>query len=100
MDKKAKKNDKNKTKYYLVNPDFEEGLARAMTYGSKKYGDFNYRNLPPLGLKRKYYSALRRHVYACYSKKEKWIFVTNEDEGETELVRCAKLQLYEILDKE
>lgn len=69
MDKKFKKDDEDKVKYHLLDPDFLEELAKVLGFGAKKYGENNYNLGTDQDFKR-LYSALMRHLEA-WRKKEK-----------------------------
>ena len=58
---KAIKNDKDKIRMDLLPPKALEGIARAMTYGSIKYADYNYKNGDGLEW-RQPYAAMLRHL--------------------------------------
>ncbi len=60
--KKGRKNDKNKARYDLVNPEFVEGVASVLTFGANKYSANNWQNIE-CGTER-YYAALIRHIQA------------------------------------
>lgn len=61
------KNDKKKARFELIDPFFEEELAKVLTYGAEKYADNNWQNLED-GIDR-HYAALRRHL-AAYRQGE------------------------------
>jgi hypothetical protein len=61
------KHDTCKTRYDLVDPEFEQGVAKVMTHGADVYGD---RNWEEGILVRRLYAAARRHLDA---------FITGED---------------------
>lgn len=61
------KYDKGKLRFDLVLPIWEEGIARALTYGANKYTDNSWQNVDDF--KNRYYAALRRHLNA-YRKGE------------------------------
>lgn len=64
----GKKEDMEKLRYDLVDADFEEQLAKAMTYGANKYASDNWKKVEdPVN---RYYAALRRHL-AAWRKGEK-----------------------------
>lgn len=64
----GKKNDEGKLRYDLLDPEFEEQVVKALTYGAKEYGPNNWQNLEdPIN---RYYAALRRHL-AAWRKGEK-----------------------------
>lgn len=56
------KYDNEKLWYNLIDPEFEEDVAKVATFGLKKYGELNWMKVDN-GSKR-YYNALRRHLKA------------------------------------
>jgi hypothetical protein len=64
---KGTKNDKDKVRLDLIEPEFIEGLGKVLTMGAKKYSDNNWQN--NLETKR-IFAALFRHLIA-YRKGEK-----------------------------
>lgn len=64
----GKKNDLGKLRFDLVDADFEEQLAKVITYGANKYAPDNWKKVEdPVN---RYYAALRRHL-AAWRKGEK-----------------------------
>lgn len=59
----ATKADDGKIRFDLLSPEFECEMAMGLTFGAKKYDDFNYLKGDGLELKRPY-AALRRHLNA------------------------------------
>lgn len=62
MDNKteSRKNDRGKLRFDLIDPNFEEELARILTFGARKYAPNNWQNLED-GINR-HYAALQRHL--------------------------------------
>lgn len=58
---KGVKHDDDKARYALVSPAGLEAEARGMTYGAKKYGDYNWRKGIAVS---RYISAALRHIFA------------------------------------
>jgi isopentenyl diphosphate isomerase/L-lactate dehydrogenase-like FMN-dependent dehydrogenase len=65
---KGLKFDQEKLWYNLIDPEFEEDIAKVATFGLKKYGELNWQKVEN-GSKR-YFNALRRHLKA-WEKGEK-----------------------------
>lgn len=62
------KYDEGKTRFDLVDPEFEELVAKVMTFGANKYKPNSWQNVEdPVN---RYYAALRRHINA-WRKGEK-----------------------------
>ena len=59
--------DGDKLRYELVPVEVEEELAKALTYGAKKYKANSWQNVEPFN--DRYYAALRRHI-ALWRKGE------------------------------
>jgi len=55
------KDDQDKLRMSLVQPEFIEGIAEVLTEGAKVYGANNWKTLPPKD-KYRYKDALLRHV--------------------------------------
>lgn len=72
--------DKEKPDFDLIEPEFEEGIARVLTYGAKKYAANNWQKIES----RRYRSALRRH-WSAYRKGERF----DEETGESHLYHIA-----------
>ena len=64
---KGTKNDNDKVRLDLIEPEFVEGLGKVLTMGAKKYSDNNWQN--NLETKR-IFGAMFRHLIA-YRKGEK-----------------------------
>ncbi len=62
VSKEFVKHDKEKEIFSLIDPEHEEGLAKVLTHGAKKYADENWKLCKTPW--RTYYSALRRHLAA------------------------------------
>ena len=58
----GKKNDKAKTRFDLLQADFELAIAQVLTHGAKKYGANNWQKVEEPT--ERYYAALRRHLSA------------------------------------
>ena len=68
MKNNFKKYDTEKIRFDLLWGPFIEGMADVMTYGAiRKYDDDNWQNCDNL---RRYFSALMRHCWAMWYKKE------------------------------
>lgn len=61
--------DGDKPKMSLIPPHAAFAMARALTYGAKKYDSYNYKNGKGLDWDR-YTSALMRHLYAWMGGEE------------------------------
>ena len=57
---RGKKYDNDKIRYDLLDPSFEELVAKVLTFGAKKYGDHNWKNVA--NKTNRYYAAMRRHI--------------------------------------
>ena len=85
------KYDQEKIRYDLVDPEFEEGVARVLTYGAKKYAPNNWLKCNSV---MQYYAALRRHLA---------LFIMGEDDDpETGLshifnIGCCAMFMYGLL---
>jgi hypothetical protein len=62
---KAKKLDQNKPRMELLDPSFLLEVAKGLTYGAKKYSDFNYMEGEGLEYSR-IYAAAQRHLLEFY----------------------------------
>lgn len=60
MTEKGIKFDSKKTCYHLIDPDFEESVAKVATFGLNKYGEFNWQSVD--SAHKRYFNALRRHI--------------------------------------
>ena len=78
----GKKNDTGKARYDLVSPEFEEAVAKVLTFGAEKYEPNNWQKVEDG--KDRYYSALRRHL-AAYRTGEK----VDEESGLSHLAHAA-----------
>jgi len=58
----GRKDDQEKPRFDLIEPQFERKLAEVLTSGAARYGDENWKKVPE-GRPR-YYAALRRHLQA------------------------------------
>lgn len=58
----GKKNDDGKLRFDLLPPEFEEAVTEVLTYGAKKYGENNWKQVE--NATERYYAALRRHLNA------------------------------------
>lgn len=76
------KNDDGKTRYDLVLPEFEEGVAKVLTFGADKYEANNWMNVEDP--KNRYYAAVRRHL-AAWRKGE----LIDEESGLPHLAHVA-----------
>lgn len=65
---KGIKYDDGKLRYNLIDPEFEEDIAKVATFGFTKYGKLNWQKVNE-GTER-YFNALRRHIKA-WEKGEK-----------------------------
>lgn len=54
------KYDTDKLRYDLIDPLFEEELAKVATFGCRKYGELNWQKVD--NGKKRYFNALRRHL--------------------------------------
>lgn len=64
----GRKYDHGKLRFDLVPPGALEEIVKAITYGSKKYGDDNWRRVEQG--RARYFAALMRHAWA-YARGEK-----------------------------
>ena len=64
----GRKDDKGKTRFDLVDTEFEEAVAEVLTYGANKYAPDSWRHIEDAV--NRYYASLRRHINA-YRKGEK-----------------------------
>lgn len=76
------KNDKEKAKLYLIEPEFIEGTGRVLTHGASTYSPDNWKRCPTPWAS--YYSALQRHLSAI-AKGE----VVDPDSGENHIYHVA-----------
>ena len=58
----GRKDDKNKLRFDLIRPEFEEELVRVLTIGANRYGANNWQQVDDFD--NRYYAALRRHLNA------------------------------------
>lgn len=85
--KSGLKFDTAKARFDLVDPRFEEEVAKILTYGAAKYDDNNWQLLEN-GTDR-YYAALRRHLNAWW-KGEKM----DPESGSRHLSHCATCLMF------
>ena len=64
---KFTKYDGEKVRFDLLYGKFIEGIAQVMTFGAEKYDDDNWHKCPSM---RRYFSALMRHLWVWWFKKE------------------------------
>ena len=62
MSEQGNKNDDNKTRFDLLEPDFINEVAKVMTHGAHKYGPENWKKVG--NAKARYMAALLRHINA------------------------------------
>jgi len=94
--KEFKKFDNDKIMLELIDPTFEEGIGKILTFGAKKYDVDNWKlgNTPED--RQRYIGALLRHVSA-YRKGE----ITDPDSGESHLYHAAcNLMFLDYFDKQ
>lgn len=60
----GRKDDQEKLRFDLLAVKPLEELVRVLMHGAKKYGDFNYRQVPEA--RRRYYAAALRHLTAWW----------------------------------
>lgn len=77
-----RKDDGEKLRFDLIEPEFEEDLAKVLTLGAEKYAANSWQNLPDA--EDRYYAALRRHLNA-YRQGEK----VDEESGLSHLAHVA-----------
>ena len=91
-----KKNDKDKTMFSLVEPDFIKGVAEILTEGAKTYGIENWKSLPE-SERRRYKDALLRHINTYMSDD-----IIDQDSGKHHLLHvacnCMFLHYFDKLD--
>lgn len=58
----GRKDDQEKARFDLIEPQFERKLAEVLTLGATRYGDENWKRVPEG--RTRYYAALRRHLQA------------------------------------
>ena len=68
------KHDQGKPRFDLIDPIFEEELAKVMAHGAEKYSDNTWQNVPDAV--ERYHGAIRRHL--CELKKGN---LTDPDSG-------------------
>lgn len=66
----GRKDDSDKLRYDLLDPEFVEGIVKILTFGAKKYEPQNWRKLKDNGGPDRCYAALQRHM-AEYRKGNK-----------------------------
>ena len=77
----ATKHDQGKVRYEFIDPMFLEDVAKVLTFGAQKYGDWNFKKGLESG---RVYSALMRHIEA-WRKGEK----VDAETGITHLAHAA-----------
>lgn len=80
----GKKADGDKVRFELLIPEFIESVARVMTFGAKKYGDWNYLLLQ----RERVIGALHRHVNA-YQQGER----DDPETGESHLIHATRCMM-------
>ncbi len=85
----GKKADSDKVRFELLIPEFIEAFARVMTFGAKKYGDWNYLLLQ----RERVIGAVHRHINA-YQQGEH----NDPETGESHLIHatCCMMMLWGI----
>jgi hypothetical protein len=85
----GKKADGDKVRFELLIPEFMEAFARVMTYGAKKYGDWNYLLLQ----RERVIGAVYRHINA-YQRGER----NDPETGESHLIHatCCMMMLWGV----
>lgn len=85
----GKKADSEKIRFELLIPEFIEAFARVMTFGTKKYGDWNYLLLQ----RERVIGAVHRHINA-YQRGER----NDPETGESHLIHatCCMMMLWGI----
>lgn len=78
----GKKNDAGKARYDLVLPEFEDAVAKVLTFGAEEYGANNWQKVEDR--ENRYYAALRRHI-AAWRKGEE----LDEESGLPHLAHAA-----------
>lgn len=78
----GKKNDEDKNRLDLIEPEFIEGVGEVLTFGAKKYEPNNWQNVDDA--QDRYYAALLRHLFA-WRKGEK----NDEESGLSHLKHAA-----------
>lgn len=62
------KHDQEKIRWSLLPWDSVELMVKGLMYGSKKYGDYNWKNVPDS--RNRYFAALMRHMLAWFRGEE------------------------------
>lgn len=79
-----RKDDAAKNRYDLLDPLFEDELAKVLTDGAAKYSDNNWQNATPAEAKARYVAAARRHLNAYARGK-----AVDDESGSSHLVHAA-----------
>ena len=88
--------DNEKIMFELIEPAFEEGIAKILTFGAKKYAVDNWKLGDTPEDRQRYIGALRRHINA-YRKGE----IIDPDSGESHLYHAAcNLMFLDYFDKQ
>lgn len=66
--KRGIKNDTNKLMWYLLPMESVYEIMKVLQSGAKKYPPYNWKNVKPF--RKRYYSAIMRHLYARFFKNE------------------------------
>jgi len=68
VDERARRFNGGKTRFDLVDPEFEEGVARVLTFGADKYGEDNWKTSYNTEHHEEFvsgcYASLRRHLHS------------------------------------
>lgn len=83
LNMEGRKDDDGKLRYDLLDVDFEEEMAKVITYGATHYAPESWKNVPDA--KNRYYAALRRHVAAI----RKGEFINDKDGGVSHFAQIA-----------
>lgn len=85
--KKGTKYDKDKPRWVLLPFKEVEEIVDVLTYGSKKYADFNWQHVKPG--KDRYFSAMMRHISAWKNGE-----VLDQESGLSHLAHAGCCLLY------
>lgn len=88
----GRKFDSGKPRYSLLPPNALEAIVKVLTYGSKKYEDFNWMQVE--NYKDRYFSAANRHLWQWWRGEQ-----IDEESGESHLA-CAITNLMFLLELE
>jgi len=91
----AVKADDGKLRYDLIAPEFEEEVAKGLTFGATKYADKNYLQGEGLELKRPL-AALRRHLNALRKGED---FDKESGAHHAACVAINAMFIYELMTK-